>query len=190
MPTLAWLGLGLMGNPMSKYLINNGYTVRGYDIDADACDRAAAKRQPGLLAFQSDVGVLHPDSATGPDKRPKTWASRRGKLEFVRLRHFSKLAEHVLVHQEDSSLRGARLGRPYSPFKLDDAVPAHSGTHILDGPTMHFGTGARLLMRRLPASQFQLARPREISEISGRFHCAGFAKPADCYQALAQRCEP
>lgn len=36
MTTIAWVGLGFMGIPMSKHMMNAGYTVRGVDIDADA----------------------------------------------------------------------------------------------------------------------------------------------------------
>ena len=41
MPTIAWIGLGLMGVPMSKHFLNAGYIVNGVDIDPAACDRAA-----------------------------------------------------------------------------------------------------------------------------------------------------
>lgn len=41
MKTIAWIGLGFMGNPMSKHMIDAGYTVRGVDIDPAACERAA-----------------------------------------------------------------------------------------------------------------------------------------------------
>ncbi|MGE7990295.1 NAD(P)-dependent oxidoreductase [Pseudomonas sp. NPDC089554] len=41
MKTIAWIGLGFMGNPMSKHMMNAGYTVRGVDIDPAACERAA-----------------------------------------------------------------------------------------------------------------------------------------------------
>ena len=31
-PTLAYIGLGLMGQPMTRHLVQRGYTVHGYDI--------------------------------------------------------------------------------------------------------------------------------------------------------------
>ncbi|CAB3810777.1 NAD(P)-dependent oxidoreductase [Paraburkholderia fynbosensis] len=40
--TIAWVGLGLMGNPMSKHMVNAGYKVNGVDIDPVARERAAA----------------------------------------------------------------------------------------------------------------------------------------------------
>ncbi|SOE87580.1 3-hydroxyisobutyrate dehydrogenase [Burkholderia sp. YR290] len=70
MPTLAWLGLGLMGNPMSKHLINNGYTVRGYDIDAVACDRAAAigvKIAKTIAEAVADADVVYSMLPSGSD---------------------------------------------------------------------------------------------------------------------------
>ncbi|RQR25762.1 3-hydroxyisobutyrate dehydrogenase [Burkholderia sp. Bp9142] len=42
MPTIAWIGLGLMGNPMSRHMVRSGYAVRGVDIDATARRNAAA----------------------------------------------------------------------------------------------------------------------------------------------------
>lgn len=41
MKTIAWIGLGFMGNPMSKHMMNAGYAVKGVDIDPAACERAA-----------------------------------------------------------------------------------------------------------------------------------------------------
>ncbi len=40
MAKIAWIGLGLMGRPMSKHMIDAGHTVVGYDIDAEACRKA------------------------------------------------------------------------------------------------------------------------------------------------------
>ena len=42
MTTIAWIGLGLMGRPMSNHMRNAGYSVRGFDIDEDARQRARA----------------------------------------------------------------------------------------------------------------------------------------------------
>ncbi|MDH4564226.1 3-hydroxyisobutyrate dehydrogenase [Pseudomonas sp. BN411] len=50
MKTVAWIGLGFMGNPMSKNMIKAGYTVRGYDIDPDAISRATKN---GVIAAYS-----------------------------------------------------------------------------------------------------------------------------------------
>ena len=70
MPTIAWLGLGLMGNPMSKHLINEGYTVRGYDIDAGASERAAAngvKVASTIAEAVADADVVYSMLPSGSD---------------------------------------------------------------------------------------------------------------------------
>lgn len=41
MSTYAWIGLGNMGGPMTANLVAAGHTVRGYDLDAEACKAAA-----------------------------------------------------------------------------------------------------------------------------------------------------
>src|ERR1700758_4672089 len=70
MTTLAWIGLGLMGNPMSKHLIKAGYVVRGYDIDASACDRAAAngvKVAKSIAEAVADADVVYSMLPSGAD---------------------------------------------------------------------------------------------------------------------------
>ncbi|OWW18272.1 3-hydroxyisobutyrate dehydrogenase [Noviherbaspirillum denitrificans] len=42
MANVAWIGLGLMGNPMSKHLVNEGHTVKGFDIAPQALQTVAA----------------------------------------------------------------------------------------------------------------------------------------------------
>lgn len=41
-PVLAYIGLGLMGGPMTRHLRSKGYPIRGHDISAVACSAAAA----------------------------------------------------------------------------------------------------------------------------------------------------
>lgn len=41
MSTYAWIGLGNMGGPMTANLVNAGHTVRGYDLNPQACTAAA-----------------------------------------------------------------------------------------------------------------------------------------------------
>ncbi|WP_431968837.1 2-hydroxy-3-oxopropionate reductase [Actinacidiphila sp. bgisy160] len=42
LPTVAWIGLGIMGSPMSENLIKAGYSVTGYTLERDKLDRLAA----------------------------------------------------------------------------------------------------------------------------------------------------
>ncbi|WP_369359393.1 2-hydroxy-3-oxopropionate reductase [Streptomyces sp. cg2] len=42
LPKIAWIGLGIMGSPMSENLIKAGYDVTGYTLEADKLQRLAA----------------------------------------------------------------------------------------------------------------------------------------------------
>ncbi|MBP0620923.1 3-hydroxyisobutyrate dehydrogenase [Cupriavidus consociatus] len=70
MPTIAWIGLGLMGNPMSKHMIKAGYTVRGVDIDATARESAAANGvlvADTIAAACKDADVVYSMLPSGAD---------------------------------------------------------------------------------------------------------------------------
>lgn len=54
--TVGVIGLGAMGRPMSRHLATAGYTVVGYDPDAQACRRAA---EVGLRPLASPKEVAH-----------------------------------------------------------------------------------------------------------------------------------
>ncbi|EFH30784.1 conserved hypothetical protein, partial [Streptomyces pristinaespiralis ATCC 25486] len=41
-PKIAWIGLGIMGSPMSENLLKAGYSVTGYTLEQDKLDRLAA----------------------------------------------------------------------------------------------------------------------------------------------------
>ncbi|MFF0726355.1 2-hydroxy-3-oxopropionate reductase [Streptomyces sp. NPDC004134] len=41
LPAIAWIGLGIMGSPMSENLIAAGYRVTGYTLEQDKLDRLA-----------------------------------------------------------------------------------------------------------------------------------------------------
>ncbi|MFJ8792474.1 2-hydroxy-3-oxopropionate reductase [Streptomyces sp. NPDC102462] len=41
-PAVAWIGLGIMGSPMSENLIKAGYRVTGYTLEPEKLDRLAA----------------------------------------------------------------------------------------------------------------------------------------------------
>ncbi|GGR29102.1 2-hydroxy-3-oxopropionate reductase [Streptomyces netropsis] len=42
LPAVAWIGLGIMGSPMSENLIKAGYRVTGFTLEQDKLDRLAA----------------------------------------------------------------------------------------------------------------------------------------------------
>ncbi|WP_335341144.1 NAD(P)-dependent oxidoreductase [Paraburkholderia caribensis] len=70
MPTIAWIGLGLMGNPMSKHLINAGFSVNGFDIDPVAAKRAednGVKVAASLAEAAADADVVYSMLPSGTD---------------------------------------------------------------------------------------------------------------------------
>ncbi|WP_159607580.1 NAD(P)-binding domain-containing protein, partial [Agromyces humi] len=54
MATIAWIGLGHMGGPMSGNLVAAGHEVRGVDPDA-TCREAAAARGVQVVASIADA---------------------------------------------------------------------------------------------------------------------------------------
>lgn len=42
LPKVAWIGLGIMGSPMSENLVEAGYDVTGFTPEQDKLDRLAA----------------------------------------------------------------------------------------------------------------------------------------------------
>lgn len=42
LPKVAWIGLGIMGSPMSENLIKAGYQVTGFTLEQEKLDRLAA----------------------------------------------------------------------------------------------------------------------------------------------------
>ncbi|MER8071035.1 2-hydroxy-3-oxopropionate reductase [Streptomyces sp. NPDC094034] len=42
LPTIAWIGLGIMGSPMSENLLKAGYSVTGFTLERDKLERLAA----------------------------------------------------------------------------------------------------------------------------------------------------
>lgn len=42
LPRIAWIGLGIMGSPMSENLIKAGYDVTGFTLEQDKLDRLTA----------------------------------------------------------------------------------------------------------------------------------------------------
>jgi 3-hydroxyisobutyrate dehydrogenase-like beta-hydroxyacid dehydrogenase len=57
-PVLAYVGLGLMGGPMSRHLVSRGWTVRGFDVVPARVEAAAAHGvQPCENVHQAVEGV-------------------------------------------------------------------------------------------------------------------------------------
>jgi 3-hydroxyisobutyrate dehydrogenase len=70
MAKIAWIGLGLMGGPMSKHMLDAGHAVRGFDIDAEA-NRKARERgidiADSLAEAVRDAEVIFTMVPAGPD---------------------------------------------------------------------------------------------------------------------------
>jgi 3-hydroxyisobutyrate dehydrogenase-like beta-hydroxyacid dehydrogenase len=86
--TVGFIGLGTMGRPMSRHLVERGYKVTGYDPDPQACERSSAH---GLTALPSPKDV-----AAGSDM-------------VIILVGFETQVESVLF-DEDGILTGAKPG--------------------------------------------------------------------------------
>lgn len=55
LPKVAWIGLGIMGSPMSENLIKAGYDVTGYTLEQDKVDRLAAAGGTGASSIAEAV---------------------------------------------------------------------------------------------------------------------------------------
>ncbi|MGW7228637.1 2-hydroxy-3-oxopropionate reductase [Streptomyces cyaneofuscatus] len=55
LPKVAWIGLGIMGSPMSENLIKAGYAVTGYTLEQDKIDRLVAAGGTGASSIAEAV---------------------------------------------------------------------------------------------------------------------------------------
>ncbi|MFE9456746.1 2-hydroxy-3-oxopropionate reductase [Streptomyces californicus] len=55
LPKVAWIGLGIMGSPMSENLIKAGYDVTGYTLEQDKIDRLVAAGGTGASSIADAV---------------------------------------------------------------------------------------------------------------------------------------
>ncbi|MFC9028462.1 2-hydroxy-3-oxopropionate reductase [Streptomyces arboris] len=55
LPKVAWIGLGIMGSPMSENLIKAGYAVTGYTLEQDKIDRLVAAGGSGASSIADAV---------------------------------------------------------------------------------------------------------------------------------------
>lgn len=70
MANVAWFGLGLMGRPMSRHLINAGHHVTGFDIDPVAQELARAQGvdvKASIAEAVADCDVVFSMLPTGAD---------------------------------------------------------------------------------------------------------------------------
>lgn len=55
LPKVAWIGLGIMGSPMSENLIRAGYDVTGHTLEQDKVDRLVAAGGTGAASIADAV---------------------------------------------------------------------------------------------------------------------------------------
>ncbi|MEU3832133.1 2-hydroxy-3-oxopropionate reductase [Streptomyces microflavus] len=55
LPKVAWIGLGIMGSPMSENLVKAGYDVTGYTLEQDKVDRLVAAGGTGASSIADAV---------------------------------------------------------------------------------------------------------------------------------------
>ncbi|MFI7235955.1 2-hydroxy-3-oxopropionate reductase [Streptomyces cyaneofuscatus] len=55
LPKVAWIGLGIMGSPMSENLVKAGYAVTGYTLEQDKIDRLVAAGGSGASSIADAV---------------------------------------------------------------------------------------------------------------------------------------
>ncbi len=55
LPKVAWIGLGIMGSPMSENLVKAGYDVTGYTLEQDKTDRLVAAGGKGAASIADAV---------------------------------------------------------------------------------------------------------------------------------------
>ncbi|WP_299538961.1 2-hydroxy-3-oxopropionate reductase [uncultured Streptomyces sp.] len=55
LPKVAWIGLGIMGSPMSENLVKAGYDVTGYTLERDKVDRLVAAGGSGAGSIAEAV---------------------------------------------------------------------------------------------------------------------------------------
>lgn len=131
--TVGVIGLGIMGGAMSANLVDGGFRVSGYDVDATACARLAAKggeiaASPGAVAQQAGIVITSLPSPKALDD---------------------------VVNGTDGLIAAGRKGLVVietSTLAIEDKQRAHdalaaSGITMLDCPLS--GTGAQAVTRDL-----------------------------------------
>ncbi|MEW1865614.1 2-hydroxy-3-oxopropionate reductase [Streptomyces sp. NPDC088194] len=161
LPKVAWIGLGIMGSPMSENLIKAGYDVTGYTLEAEKLARLAANggtAADSIAAAVRDADVI----VTMVPASPQVEAIAYGE-------------DGILAHAR----RGALLIdtssiTPQTSIDLAKAA-ADKGIRVLDAPVSGGEAGAveavLSIMVGGEAADFDRARP--LLEVLGRtvVHC-------------------
>lgn len=151
MSTIAWIGLGHMGLPMSGHLVAAGHTVRGVDLDPVAKERAAER---GIDVVDSVAAAVEGADAcftslpkpehvrgvfTGPDgifdhAEPHALLLDTSTVDIETSRWCHREAEERGLAFVDSPISGGTAG-----------AAAHSLTFMLGGHPDHVRRAAELV---------------------------------------------
>ena len=163
MTTVAWIGLGHMGGPMSANLVKSGLVVRGFDLSFEAMGAAA---KAGVLVASSvadavaDANVVFTMLPSG-DHVHRVLTTSDGVLDSVK-------PGTLIIDSSTTDIMQAR--------ELHEVVSSH-GRRFLDAPVSGgvFGAEAGTLTFMVGGSAENLNDARfAIEVIAGRiFHAGG-----------------
>ncbi|MQY14132.1 2-hydroxy-3-oxopropionate reductase [Streptomyces sp. RB5] len=155
-PKVAWIGLGIMGSPMSEHLIKAGYDVTGYTLEPEKLERLAAAgghAAAGVAEAVRDADVIITMVPASPQVEAIAYGPD-GILENAR-------AGALLIDMSSIT--------PQTSVDLARNA-AEKGIRVLDAPVSGGEAGAveavLSIMVGGPGEVFEEARP--ILEILGR----------------------
>ncbi|MFF5128656.1 2-hydroxy-3-oxopropionate reductase [Streptomyces syringium] len=130
LPAVAWIGLGIMGSPMSENLVKAGYRVTGFTLEKDKLDRLAAAG--GTAAASVAEAVRDADVViTMVPASPQVEAVAYGE-------------DGILAHARDGALLIDMSSiTPRTSVELAEAAAAAGrGLRVLDAPVSGGEAGA------------------------------------------------
>ncbi|GAA2688016.1 2-hydroxy-3-oxopropionate reductase [Streptomyces aculeolatus] len=160
-PSIAWIGLGIMGSPMSENLLAAGYPVTGYTLEQDKLDRLA--KAGGTAAGSIAEAVADADVIiTMVPASPQVEAVAYGP-------------EGILAHARQGALLVDMSSiTPQTSVDLA-ANAAERGIRVLDAPVSGGEAGAveAVLSIMVGGEQADFERARPVFEALGRtiVHC-------------------
>jgi 3-hydroxyisobutyrate dehydrogenase-like beta-hydroxyacid dehydrogenase len=168
---VAVIGLGKMGNPISRHLLNAGFVVTGFDVDTKAREAAAVKgvkiaTSPGeaaaaadlvivIVAFEHDVEtVLFGDNGITSQARPGTIVSIAATISPEGTSRFAdRLSQQGFIPLDIPLCRGER---PAEAGKL--LITGGGDKAAFDACRPAFGTFASSIYHLGPSGAGQVGK--------------------------------
>jgi 2-hydroxy-3-oxopropionate reductase len=166
MTTVGFIGLGIMGSPMARNLVKAGFTVRGFDLDADAVEK--------LVADGGKPAASIADAVRGADI-VATMLPADPHVEAVVLGE-----DGVLAHLEPGALLiDFSTIRPETSQKV-----AKAGVRVLDAPVSGGEQGAvgGVLSIMVGGAQADFAAAKPVFDAVGKV--AALVGPAGAGQVV------